>query len=80
MHDGSLATLEDVVAFYDTGSGDDPDRDPRLQPLGLSQDERQMLVAFLESLTGSNVDALASDARSTPIGERSATEEAPDDG
>ena len=80
MHDGSLATLEDVVAFYDTGSGDDPDRDPRLQPLGLSQDERQMLVAFLESLTGSNVDALASDARSTPIGERSATEETADDG
>ena len=79
MHDGSLATLEDVVAFYDTGSGGDPDRDPRLQPLGLSQDERQMLVAFLESLTGSNVDALSSDARSTPIGERSATEEAAGD-
>jgi len=75
MHDGSLTTLEAVVAFYDSGSGGDPDRDPRLQPLGLSRDEKQALVAFLGSLTGANVDALASDARSAPIGERSAAGE-----
>lgn len=70
MHDGSLATLAEVVAFYDAGCGDDPGRDPRLKPLGLSADEQQALVAFLESLTGANVDDLAADARSVPIGER----------
>ena len=81
MHDGSLTSLEAVVAFYDSGSGGDPGRDPRLQPLGLSRDERQALVAFLGSLTGANVDALAADARSAPIGERSAAKEASvDDG
>ncbi|MGE0623636.1 MAG: cytochrome-c peroxidase [Pseudomonadales bacterium] len=70
MHDGSLRTLKDVVRFYDTGGGDDPDRDPALQPLGLTDEARSDLVAFLESLTGDNVDALAADARSAPVGDR----------
>ena len=73
MHDGSLASLADVVAFYDAGAGTDPDRDGSLQPLGLTQIEQQALIAFLQSLTGSNIDALAADARSVPIGERSAS-------
>ncbi len=75
MHDGSLASLADVVAFYDAGAGTDPDRDGSLQPLGLTQIEQQALIAFLQSLTGSNIDALAADARSVPIGERRVTGE-----
>jgi len=58
MHDGSLATLEDVVAFYDRGGGDDPDKAQWLFPLGLSEGERRALVAFLKTLTGANAEAL----------------------
>jgi cytochrome c peroxidase len=69
MHDGSLATLRDVVAFYDAGGGGDPQQDPRIRPLGLSVEEQDALVAFLSSLTGDNVHALAADARSVQIGD-----------
>lgn len=64
MHDGSLATLEAVVDFYDRGGGDVGDKDARIVPLGLSAHEKQALVAFLRSLDGARVDALA--ARSRP--------------
>jgi cytochrome c peroxidase len=50
MHDGSLATLEEVVEFYNRGGGANPHRDPMLQPLGLSGDEIRALVAFLKAL------------------------------
>ena len=57
MHNGALATLEDVVAFYDKGGGSGPNKSPRLKPLGLSADERNALVAFLKSLSGEAVSA-----------------------
>ncbi len=66
MHDGSLATLEEVVAFYDRGGGADPDRADYLFPLGLSDADRRALVAFLKTLTGSNVGTLANEARNAP--------------
>jgi cytochrome c peroxidase len=50
MHDGSLATLEEVLAFYNRGGGANPHRDAALAPLGLSDDEMQALVAFLRAL------------------------------
>ncbi|MCB9698804.1 MAG: c-type cytochrome [Alphaproteobacteria bacterium] len=53
MHDGSLATLEDVVWHYDVGGapeGTVGEVDGRLKPLGLSDEERQALVAFLRTL------------------------------
>ncbi len=52
MHDGSLATLEDVVDYYNRGGNPNPFLDPLVRPLGLSSVERQDLVAFLNSLTG----------------------------
>lgn len=52
MHNGIMATLEVVVAFYNSGGGDDPNKDMRLQPLGLSPQEQTDLVAFLKALTG----------------------------
>ena len=52
MHDGSLATLRDVVDFYDRGAGPNPNVDAALRPLGLSAQEKDDLVAFLESLSG----------------------------
>lgn len=50
MHDGSLATLEDVVEFYNRGGGKNPHLDPAVKPLDLTTDERAALVAFLKSL------------------------------
>ncbi len=50
MHDGSLATLQEVVEFYDAGGGPNPNLDPRLKPLGLTEDEKAALVAFLKAL------------------------------
>ena len=61
MHDGSLSTLRDVVEFYDRGGVPNENLDPRIRPLGLSPDEIDALVAFLESLTGSDVDLLVAD-------------------
>ncbi|MCH9039198.1 MAG: photosynthetic protein synthase I [Chloroflexi bacterium] len=50
MHNGELASLEDVVRFYNDGGGANPNKDSRIRPLGLSGDEISDLVAFLESL------------------------------
>jgi cytochrome c peroxidase len=68
MHDGSLATLAEVIGFYDRGGAPNPGLDPRIHPLHLSAQEAGDLVAFLESLTGSDVEALVADAESAPIG------------
>ena len=69
MHDGSLATLREVIETYNAGGVPHDGQDPRIRPLGLSEGDIGDLVAFLQSLTGSNVDALARDARSVPIGD-----------
>lgn len=50
MHNGSLSTLEDVVAFYDQG-GVAHDGVREIETLGLSAEEKADLVAFLKSLT-----------------------------
>ncbi|OFW26749.1 MAG: hypothetical protein A3H97_00685 [Acidobacteria bacterium RIFCSPLOWO2_02_FULL_65_29] len=52
MHDGSVATLEAVVEFYDGGGRRNPHVDPELRPLRLSAEEKQVLIVFLRSLTG----------------------------
>jgi cytochrome c peroxidase len=68
MHDGSLATLREVVEHYSRGAFPHAGLDPRVRPLGLSPREIDDLVAFLESLTGSNLEELVRDARSEPVG------------
>jgi len=52
MHDGSLATLEDVMDYYDRGGNPNPGLDEDLRPLHLDAGEKQALVAFLRSLSG----------------------------
>jgi cytochrome c peroxidase len=52
MHDGSLATLESVVAFYDSGGVPGVHLDPEIKPLRLTIEERRALVVFLEALNG----------------------------
>lgn len=51
MHDGSLATLEEVVDFYARGGNPNPALDPLLAELELSPEERRALVAFLHALS-----------------------------
>jgi cytochrome c peroxidase len=53
MHDGSIATLEEVVEHYDRGGVDRPSRSDLIGPLGLGAQEKSDLVAFLKVLTGS---------------------------
>ncbi len=50
MHDGSLATLEDVVDFYARGGNKNAHLDPHMQVRDLTADDRRHLVAFLRSL------------------------------
>ena len=51
MHDGSLATLEDVVEHYNRGGVERPSRADLMKPLGLSAQEKTELVAFLKTLS-----------------------------
>ncbi len=74
MHNGSLATLADVVDFYNRGGFPNELSSPLLRPLGLSEGDKGDLVAFLESLTGSNTDILVGDAFSVPVGDVRAAE------
>jgi cytochrome c peroxidase len=69
MHDGSLATLRDVVELYDVGGVANEGLDAAIKPLGLDAGEKQDLVAFLESLTGGNVGVIVADAIAAPIGD-----------
>lgn len=51
MHDGSLATLEEVVAHFNSGGANHPNKHPSVQPLNLNEAQQQQLVAFLHALT-----------------------------
>ena len=52
FHDGSQATLWDVIDHYNKGDGlKDPWLDEDIQPLALTESEIDDLVAFLASLT-----------------------------
>ena len=71
MHDGSISTLAEIIEFYNQGGIDNELRDPLVRPLNLSKEEASQLLAFLNALTGDNVDKLVSDAFTIPIGNTS---------
>ncbi|MEM9025925.1 MAG: cytochrome c peroxidase [Verrucomicrobiota bacterium] len=50
MHDGSLATLEEVIEFYNRGGDDAENKSKLIQALNLSDLEKRDLLAFLETL------------------------------
>ena len=52
MHNGAYATLEAVVAHYNRGGGEHPNKSRRINPLELNAVEQADLVAFLKALTG----------------------------
>jgi cytochrome c peroxidase len=52
MHDGSLATLDEVVEFYNKGGIKNKNLDDRIKPLHLTDQEKKDLVEFLKALNG----------------------------
>lgn len=57
MHNGVFFDLFEVVEHYNKGGEDDPfgTRSARIKPLGLTEAEIEDLVAFLDSLSGTEV-------------------------
>lgn len=55
MHDGRFATLEEVIDHYNAPATRNPTLDPNLakhpQGLGLNEDDKTALIAFLKTLT-----------------------------
>lgn len=52
MHDGSLATLEEVIDYYDRGGIKNKNLHPLMRPLHLSVEDKRALISFLKSLEG----------------------------
>jgi cytochrome c peroxidase len=56
MRDGSIATLEEVIDYYDRGGDDHPNKSffiqQFMQPIGLTTEEKADLLAFLKVLGG----------------------------
>ena len=57
FHDGSAATLADVVRYYVRGGNENASRDWELQAVGLSEREQLDLIEFLKSLTSDDARA-----------------------
>lgn len=51
MHDGSIDTLEGVMAHYESGGIERPSRSDLMDSLDLSDQEREDLIAFMRTLT-----------------------------
>ena len=61
MHAGQFFTLEEVIDFYDEGGGENEmteragSKTPILKPLGLTDEEKEALVVFLEEISGDEI-------------------------
>jgi cytochrome c peroxidase len=58
MHDGSLSTLREVIEFYDRGGDPNPNLDPKVKPLNLTDGEKSDLEAFLLALSGRVIEGV----------------------
>jgi cytochrome c peroxidase len=65
MHDGSLATLWDVLDHYNRGGSSQKSQDPRVTRLSLSETEITQIIDFLFALTDDRFKAAASNAYAT---------------
>ncbi len=52
MHDGSQATLEEVVEWYNKGGHPNPQLDEKVKKLDLNEQEKKDLVEFMKAVTG----------------------------
>jgi cytochrome c peroxidase len=55
MHDGSLASLEEVIDHYNSGGKGHFNQSPLIKALGLSPQEKADLISFLKSLTDTSL-------------------------
>ena len=63
MHNGAFWALEEVIDFYNEGGGKDAiqalygfsTKTDKLKPLNLTDEEKEALLAFLESLSGEEI-------------------------
>jgi cytochrome c peroxidase len=55
MHDGSEATLRDVIDYYDRGGAANTWLDPRMRKLNLTEPEKLDLVELLKTFTGDDL-------------------------
>ncbi len=69
MHDGAFSTLREVIEFYNKGGVPNELLSPLITPLDLTDKEIEQLIAFMNSLTGDNVETLVADAFAAPIGD-----------
>ncbi|MBK9760446.1 MAG: c-type cytochrome [Flavobacteriales bacterium] len=53
LHDGSMATLLEVIDHFNSGGNSDANKDALLVPLELTEQDKLDLLAFLNSLTDS---------------------------
>ena len=51
MHDGSFSNLKEVIEHYNSGGKNNPRKSALIKPLGLSEEEKTDLLAFLKTLT-----------------------------
>ena len=64
MHNGVFYTLEEVVDFYNAGGSDEEGRttpftqnkSSLIKPLGLTDEEKEDLIAFLEAFSGPEIE------------------------
>lgn len=50
MHDGRFATLEEVIDHYNSGGKDSPNKNSLIYPLGMTEEEKGQLLAFIKTL------------------------------
>jgi hypothetical protein len=58
MHNGAFFGLDEVIDFYNEGGGTNDfaaNKTRILKPLGLTEDEKEDLLMFLESLSGEEI-------------------------
>jgi len=67
MHDGSVATLEEVVEFYDQGGGPREGRSALMRQLNLTEQEKADLVEFLKTLSAPDNSKQLFDAAKTSL-------------
>jgi cytochrome c peroxidase len=68
MHDGRFKTLEEVIEHYSSGVQPSPTLDPNLakhpaEGIQLSSPDKKALVAFLKTLTDTNLPTSFSPTR-----------------
>ncbi|MDX1652911.1 MAG: cytochrome c peroxidase [Brumimicrobium sp.] len=55
MHDGSIATLEEVIEHYASGGKNHPNKSELIQPFTLTPKEKEDLLFFLRSLSDKEI-------------------------